>query len=239
MSRNTDRLAPHTFNASRRRLLRGAALGAATLAAPDGAGATGPGHPHRLLAGRGGPAVLCRDREGLLQGGRPERRSARSRARSKLWKPCWRAAPTAAPTAPARPTWRSARSPLPACSRSSRPTPATPRTCWTSSSSRKTVPSNPSRTSRGKGRFWTRHPECHAGQGSAGARRRNRGDGGRAGDQPARGRVAAGQLDACYTLEPTGTVGRLNGTTRVLEAGVIANTCWAIRWRPGSAARPR
>ena len=33
MSRNTDRLAPHTFNASRRRLLRGAALGAATLAA--------------------------------------------------------------------------------------------------------------------------------------------------------------------------------------------------------------
>ena len=34
--------------------------------------------------------------------------------------------------------------------------------------------------------------------------------------------VAAGQLDACYTLEPTGTVGRLNSTTRVLEAGVIA-----------------
>lgn len=34
--------------------------------------------------------------------------------------------------------------------------------------------------------------------------------------------VAAGQVDAVYTLEPTGTVGRLNGTTRVLEAGVIA-----------------
>lgn len=34
--------------------------------------------------------------------------------------------------------------------------------------------------------------------------------------------VAAGQVDACYTLEPTGTVGRLNGTTRVLEVGVIA-----------------
>ncbi len=34
--------------------------------------------------------------------------------------------------------------------------------------------------------------------------------------------IAAGQLDACYTLEPTGTVGRLNGTTRVLESGVIA-----------------
>lgn len=34
--------------------------------------------------------------------------------------------------------------------------------------------------------------------------------------------VAAGQLDACYTLEPTGTVGRLNGTTRVLEPGVVA-----------------
>jgi NitT/TauT family transport system substrate-binding protein len=34
--------------------------------------------------------------------------------------------------------------------------------------------------------------------------------------------LAAGQLDACYTLEPTGTIGRMNGTTRVLEGGVIA-----------------
>ena len=35
--------------------------------------------------------------------------------------------------------------------------------------------------------------------------------------------LAAGQLDGCYTLEPTGTVGRMNGTTRVLETGVIAH----------------
>ncbi|HZF82035.1 MAG TPA: ABC transporter substrate-binding protein [Burkholderiaceae bacterium] len=35
--------------------------------------------------------------------------------------------------------------------------------------------------------------------------------------------LAAGQVDAVYTLEPTGTVGRLNGTTRVLEAGVVAH----------------
>jgi NitT/TauT family transport system substrate-binding protein len=34
--------------------------------------------------------------------------------------------------------------------------------------------------------------------------------------------IAAGQIDAVYTLEPTGTVGRLSGITRVLEAGVIA-----------------
>ena len=34
--------------------------------------------------------------------------------------------------------------------------------------------------------------------------------------------LVAGQVDACYTLEPTGTIGRLNGSTRVLEAGVIA-----------------
>ena len=34
--------------------------------------------------------------------------------------------------------------------------------------------------------------------------------------------LSAGQLDGCYTLEPTGTIGRMNGTTRVLEAGVIA-----------------
>jgi NitT/TauT family transport system substrate-binding protein len=34
--------------------------------------------------------------------------------------------------------------------------------------------------------------------------------------------IAANQIDAVYTLEPTGTVGRLNGITRILEAGVIS-----------------
>ncbi len=34
--------------------------------------------------------------------------------------------------------------------------------------------------------------------------------------------IAAGQVDAVYTLEPQGTIGRLNGTARILEAGVIA-----------------
>lgn len=34
--------------------------------------------------------------------------------------------------------------------------------------------------------------------------------------------LAAGQVDAVYTLEPTGTVGRLKGLTRTLEVGVIA-----------------
>lgn len=34
--------------------------------------------------------------------------------------------------------------------------------------------------------------------------------------------LVAGQVDACYTLEPTGTIGRMNGTTRVLESGVVA-----------------
>lgn len=34
--------------------------------------------------------------------------------------------------------------------------------------------------------------------------------------------LAAGQVDAVYTLEPTGTIGRLNGTTRMIESGVIA-----------------
>jgi NitT/TauT family transport system substrate-binding protein len=34
--------------------------------------------------------------------------------------------------------------------------------------------------------------------------------------------LAAGQVDAVYTLEPTGTVGRLSGTTRNLEVGVVA-----------------
>jgi NitT/TauT family transport system substrate-binding protein len=34
--------------------------------------------------------------------------------------------------------------------------------------------------------------------------------------------LAAGQIDGCYTLEPTGTIGRMNGSTKVLEAGVIS-----------------
>ncbi len=34
--------------------------------------------------------------------------------------------------------------------------------------------------------------------------------------------LAAGQIDAVYTLEPTGTAGRLKGISRVLENGVIA-----------------
>ena len=34
--------------------------------------------------------------------------------------------------------------------------------------------------------------------------------------------IAANQIDAVYTLEPTGTIGRLNGITRILEAGVIS-----------------
>ena len=51
--------------------------------------------------------------------------------------------------------------------------------------------------------------------------------------------LAAGQLDACYTLEPTGTIGRLNGTTRVIETGVIARYVIGdpmAPWFGGSAA---
>lgn len=51
--------------------------------------------------------------------------------------------------------------------------------------------------------------------------------------------IAAGQLDACYTLEPTGTVGRLNGITRNLEVGVIAKYVLGdpmAPWHGGSAS---
>lgn len=51
--------------------------------------------------------------------------------------------------------------------------------------------------------------------------------------------LAAGQVDAVYTLEPTGTIGRLNGTTRVLEAGVISKYILgdaAAPWFGGSAS---
>lgn len=51
--------------------------------------------------------------------------------------------------------------------------------------------------------------------------------------------LAAGQVDAAYTLEPTGTVGRLNNSTRVLEAGVIAKYILGdpmAPWHGGAAA---
>jgi NitT/TauT family transport system substrate-binding protein len=51
--------------------------------------------------------------------------------------------------------------------------------------------------------------------------------------------IAAGQVDACYTLEPTGTVGRLNGTTRNLEVGVVARYVLGdpmAPWHGGSAS---
>ncbi|MES2631562.1 MAG: ABC transporter substrate-binding protein [Pseudomonadota bacterium] len=51
--------------------------------------------------------------------------------------------------------------------------------------------------------------------------------------------IVAGQVDAIYTLEPTGTVGRMNGTTRVLEAGVVARYILGdpqAPWHGGSAS---
>jgi NitT/TauT family transport system substrate-binding protein len=51
--------------------------------------------------------------------------------------------------------------------------------------------------------------------------------------------IAANQVEACYTLEPTGTVGRLNGTTRNLEVGVIAKYVLGdpmAPWHGGSAS---
>jgi len=44
--------------------------------------------------------------------------------------------------------------------------------------------------------------------------------------------IAAGQIDGAYTYEPNGTVGRLNGTVRVLEAGVRS------KYLLGNAAAP-
>ncbi|MGZ5195439.1 MAG: ABC transporter substrate-binding protein, partial [Ramlibacter sp.] len=51
--------------------------------------------------------------------------------------------------------------------------------------------------------------------------------------------LASGQVDACYTLEPTGTIGRLNGTTRTIEVGVIAKYVLGdpmAPWHGGSAS---
>lgn len=51
--------------------------------------------------------------------------------------------------------------------------------------------------------------------------------------------LAADQLDAVYTLEPTGTAGRLKGLTRVLENGVISKYVLGAAdapWFGGSAS---
>jgi len=51
--------------------------------------------------------------------------------------------------------------------------------------------------------------------------------------------LVAGQVDGCYTLEPTGTIGRMNGTTRVVEAGVVAKYILGdplAPWHGGSAS---
>ncbi len=51
--------------------------------------------------------------------------------------------------------------------------------------------------------------------------------------------VAAGQVDGAYTLEPTGTVGRMNGTTRTVETGVVAKYILGdpmAPWHGGSAS---
>jgi NitT/TauT family transport system substrate-binding protein len=51
--------------------------------------------------------------------------------------------------------------------------------------------------------------------------------------------IAAGQVDACYTLEPMGTLGRQNGTTRVLEPAVVSHYVLgdpAAPWHGGAAA---
>lgn len=51
--------------------------------------------------------------------------------------------------------------------------------------------------------------------------------------------IESGQIDAAYTLEPTGTVGEMKGITRVLENGVVAKYILgdpAAPWFGGSAA---
>lgn len=51
--------------------------------------------------------------------------------------------------------------------------------------------------------------------------------------------IASGQIDAAYTLEPTGTVGEMKGITRVLEYGVVSTNILGnpkAPWFGGSAA---
>lgn len=53
------------------------------------------------------------------------------------------------------------------------------------------------------------------------------------------GSIVAGQIEGAYSLEPQGTIGRLNGATRVLEAGVVAKYILGdpmAPWHGGSAS---
>ena len=131
---------------------------------------------------------------------------------------------TAAPTAPARPTSRSARSRSRASSRSSRPTRATRSTCSTNSSCRRTARSRRSPSCKGKrvasGPGIQNVTLAKTDARARGRRRASASSSCRSASTSPRSPPA--RSTPCYTLEPTGTVGRLNGTTRVLEAGVVA-----------------
>lgn len=51
--------------------------------------------------------------------------------------------------------------------------------------------------------------------------------------------LVAGQIDGAYTLEPTGTIGRMNGATRTIEVGVVAKYILGdpmAPWHGGSAS---
>lgn len=224
MSRNTDRLAPHTFNATRRRLLRGAALGAATLAAPALARAQ-PGPVIRIgywPVAAGLPFYAAIEKGYFKEAGLNVEALKFAGAQQVMEAMlAGRADGSANGTGSANLAIGEIASP----------------------GLFKIFASNPSNAKNVLDEFIVAKDSPIQSIADLKGKKVGSGPGiqnatlakavlERAGATGATvvelaisqhvAAVAAGQLDACYTLEPTGTVGRLNGTTRVLEAGVIA-----------------
>ena len=212
-------------NPLRRRVLSSAVAGVGALALPRLARAQACQDPHRLLADRRRPAVLRRDREGLLQGSRPRRRAAQVRRRA-----AGDGGDAVRPLRRQRQRHRLGQ-PRDRRDRAARPlqdlllpTRATRRTCSTNSSSPRTARSRRSPSSRASA--------SRSGPGIQNvtlcktvlerARRDGR-HGDRAADRPARrvDRRRPGRRRATRSSRPAPSAA-LNGTTRVLEAGVVA-----------------
>jgi NitT/TauT family transport system substrate-binding protein len=196
--------------------------------------------PHRLLAGGGRAAVLRGGREGLLQGGRLEVEPLKFAGAQQVMEAMLAGRSDGSSNGTGSANLAIGEIAQPGLFKIFATNPSNAKYVLEEFLVPKDSPVRTMAELKGKKvASGPRHPERDAREDDARARRCRRDERHRAADRPARRALAAGQVDAVYTLEPTGTVGRLNGTTRVLEAGVVAHYILGdpmAPWHGGSAS---